>query len=44
MPRFAADASTRTRKRYFLKALFGRKQRTQYAMVAAVILGPCDNG
>jgi len=32
---------TRTRKRYSREALFGSKQRTQDAMVAVAILGPC---
>jgi len=51
MPRYTADAPTRRRKRYSRATLFGSKQRTQDAMVATVILGPCrgaqapyDNG
>ncbi len=50
MPRSAADAPTRKRRRYSSEALFGSKQRAQDAMVAAVTLGscetqvPCDNG
>jgi hypothetical protein len=41
MPRSAADAPTRKRRRYSSEALFGSKQRAQDAMVAAEILGPC---
>lgn len=49
-PAVTAHAPARTRRRYSRESLFGSKQRTQDAMVAAVILGPCraqapyDNG